>query len=161
MEKKLISILMPVRNAAPYLEECIDSIIEQTFKNWELIAVNDHSSDESANIISSYSSLDPRIKLYNNNESGIITALQLANSKSNGSFITRMDADDIMNPNKLRTLLNQLIKKGKGWVATGCVKYFSSNKELNEGYIHYQNWINNLIIKGINYTEIYIFIISS
>ena len=155
MEKPLISILMPVKNAAPFLKECIDSIIIQTFTNWELIAINDHSSDESAEIMSKYSERDTRIKLHHNIDSGIIAALKLANSKSKGNFITRMDADDIMNPIKLSALLNQLLEKGKGWVATGCVKYFSSNKELNEGYKHYENWINSLTKKEINYTEIY------
>ena len=155
MENPLISILMPVKNAAPYIEECIQSIIEQTFTNWELIAINDHSTDSSENIIRKHSALDTRIKLHHNIDSGIINALKLAYSKSNGSFITRMDADDIMNPNKLSALLNHLQVKGKGWVVTGCVKYFSSKKQLNEGYQQYENWINALTKKENNYTEIY------
>jgi glycosyltransferase involved in cell wall biosynthesis len=155
MENPLISILMPVKNAAPYIEECIQSIIKQTFTNWELIAINDHSTDSSTEIISKHSALDARIKLHHNIDNGIIAALKLAYLKSNGSFITRMDADDIMSLNKLSALLNHLQVKGKGWVATGCVKYFSSNKNLNEGYQQYENWINALTKKENNYTQIY------
>ena len=155
MQKPLISVLMPMKNASPYLQDCIDSIINQTYENWELLVVNDHSTDDSEKIMKKYCNDQQRIQLYKNNGSGIIDALKLAYSKSIGSYITRMDADDIMNANKLSALYDQLESKGKGWVVTGCVKYFSSNKQLNEGYLQYEKWINTLTRKETNYSEIY------
>ena len=146
---------MPMKNASPYLQDCIDSIINQTYENWELLVVNDHSTDDSEKIMKKYCNDQQRIQLYKNNGSGIIDALKLAYSKSIGSYITRMDADDIMNANKLSALYDQLESKGKGWVVTGCVKYFSSNKQLNEGYLQYEKWINTLTRKETNYSEIY------
>ncbi len=67
MDKRpLISILMPVYNAAPFLEACLDSIVEQSSKDWELIAVNDQSTDTSLEILNKYASKDKRIRVLDN-----------------------------------------------------------------------------------------------
>ena len=58
----LVSIIMAVKDTAPYLHDCIDSIINQSYQNWELIAVNDHSSDDTPQILKEYSEKDSRIK---------------------------------------------------------------------------------------------------
>ncbi len=150
----LISIVMPVKNADLYLEECLRSIIDQTEINWELIAVNDHSSDSSMEILKKYSSFENRINVLDNNGIGIIEALRLAYQKSYGNFITRMDADDIMMPHKLQILKTNLIDNGEGNVSIGGVKYFSSGL-LGNGYQQYEKWLNNLTANGINFTEIY------
>jgi len=92
----MISIVMPMRNALPYLDECVRSIINQTYKSWELIVVNDHSTDLSYDVLSEFSKQDKRITILNATGKGIINALQQAYSKTSGTYITRMDADDIM-----------------------------------------------------------------
>ena len=96
---------MPVRNASKYLDECLQSIINQTEEKWELLAVDDHSSDESLDLLKTYAAKDHRVKVYKNNGKGIIPALRLAFENSLGNLITRMDADDIMLPQKLELLL--------------------------------------------------------
>lgn len=154
MEKPLVSILTPFKNTSDFLSECLDSIQKQSYTNWELIIIDDNSTDNSYNIVENYSKSDSRIKLYTNPGKGIINALQFAYSKSSGSFITRMDSDDIMFPNKLQVLVSNLLKHGKKHVAVGLVKYFSE-KGIGEGYKIYENWINELTTKGINYSEIY------
>lgn len=139
-------------NTAKYLPLCLDSILEQTEKDWELIAVNDFSKDESEEILRKYASKDKRIKVFNNVKKGIIPALQLAYAKSNGGYITRMDSDDIMSPIKLKALKDLLDNKTPNYVATGKVKYFSE-QPLGEGYKKYEQWLNDL---GANrYHEIY------
>jgi len=153
-ENELISIVMPVKNAALYLSDCLKSIINQTIKNWELVAINDHSNDDSAAILSEFALKDDRIKSFNNNGEGIIKALQLAYSKCKGNFITRMDADDIMVENKLEVLYQALLKNGWGSLAIGQVKYFS-NEVLGEGYQNYANWLNELTLYGNNFNELY------
>lgn len=145
---------MPVYNAAPYLEACLDSIISQDYKDWELIAVNDFSEDESAEILEKYVSKDERIRVFQNTDKGIIPALNLAYSKSTGVAITRLDADDIMPKKKLSLLYSLLIEKGRGHVSTAYVKYFADNKVL-QGYKNYENWLNTLCDQENHYQEIY------
>lgn len=154
MSNQLISILMPVKNAGPFLRECLDSIVQQDHQHWELLAVNDHSSDDSADILNEYAASSPRIKALNNKGSGIIEALKTAYKASSGDFITRMDADDIMSKNKLSALLAVLSSATQPTIATGMVKYFSS-KPLGEGYKNYENWLNTLSSSNSNFDQVY------
>ncbi len=151
---KLVSIVMPVKNTSQYLEECLNSILNQTYTDWELIAVNDHSTDNSFDILSKYSKQENRIKVFNNNGNGIIDALRLAYSESKGEFITRMDSDDIMQPKKLELMVGDLKKAGAGNIALGLVKYFSKDG-IGEGFSKYEAWLNGLTKQGTNFNEIY------
>lgn len=154
MQNPLVSILIPFKNVEDFFVECINSIIAQTYTNWELIAVNDHSTDNSASILSAYCKKDDRLKLMNNDGNGIINALQLAYTNSSGEYITRMDADDIMTPDKLMVLQQSLQKNGTGNLAIGQVHYFSQ-KGINDGYARYEKWLNRLTDNGSNFSEIY------
>ncbi len=146
---------MPVKNASDYLNDSLKSIVKQTYTNWELIAINDHSSDRSLSILNEFADKNPKIIIKENKGQGIIHALRLGLENSKGKFITRMDADDIMSKNKLYCLHQALSNKGKGWVSTGLVKYFASEKSLNEGYVKYENWLNELTSKSNNFNDIY------
>ncbi len=150
----MISILMPVKNAAPFLQECIDSILNQTYTDWELIAIDDHSSDQSFNVLKAASEHDSRVQVLNNEGEGIIKALQLAYAQSKGDFITRMDADDICMPNKLKDMHDQLLNHGTGYLATGLVQYFADNG-VGDGFKKYELWLNTLNSQGAAFTEIY------
>jgi len=154
MQNLLISILIPFKNTAEFLSECLQSIINQTYTNWELLIVDDNSTDDSYRLVEEFSNKDSRIKLYKNEENGIIDALRFAFSKSKGELITRMDSDDIMSSNKLEVLSTSLIKYGKHHLAIGLVSYFSETG-IGDGYSKYETWINSLTLKGTNYTEIY------
>ncbi len=149
-----ISILLPVFNTAAYLPECLDSIIAQTEQDWELIAVDDFSDDESRSILDSYAKSDSRIKVFENNKKGIAPALKLAFENSNGELLTRMDSDDIMVPDKLECLKKILVGQGKGVVATGWVEYFSE-ETLGAGFKKYAGWLNSLATEGTHWKEIY------
>ena len=154
MESDLISIVMPVKNAGKYLKECVDSIIKQSESNWELIAINDHSTDSSEKLLTSYSQKDSRITYFNNEGSGIIPALQQAYRYSRGAFIHRMDADDIMEVNKLKLLKKQLKESGKGTVVTAHVRYFAEHG-VSDGYLQYEEWLNQLCSNNSHWKEIY------
>ncbi len=154
MNQPLVSILIPFKNTEQYLQECIASIIKQEYTNWEVIAINDTSFDDSKQILESFSQEDKRIKVYDNTGSGIIEALRLAYALCSGDLITRMDSDDIMTSNKLRVMVDKLLEYGKGNVAVGKVKYFSENG-ISNGYERYEKWLNSLTQEGTNYTEIY------
>ena len=150
----LITILMPVKNAAPFLEDCLDSIVKQSITHWELIAVDDHSSDDSMEILKSYAAMGYRIKPLKNNGIGVIMALRTAYKQARGNFITRMDADDIMAENKLELLHERLAGQGIGHLAVGHVKYFS-REGVGEGYRKYALWLNRLTAGEVNFSDIY------
>lgn len=154
MPDGLISILLPVYNGAPFLEACMHSIIQQTTGEWELIAVDDQSNDNSVSILQQFAKTDTRIRIISNPEKGLIPALQLALSESRGQWITRMDQDDVMPAHKLQSLRSLLQTNGAKYVSTGMVKYFA-NGELGEGYRKYERWINKLALQNSHYDEIY------
>lgn len=138
----------------PYLSACLDSILQQSETNWELWAIDDHSTDESYRVLQEYALKDKRVQVRTNNGHGIIQALRLAYSCSTGALISRMDADDLMPPKKLTLLKEGLLAKGPGHLSIGLVEYFSVD-ELGNGYINYQNWLNNLSLREKNYSDIY------
>ena len=90
---------MPVYNGEKYLQEAIESILNQTFKDFEFIIINDGSTDKTLEIIKSFT--DPRIKLITQENRGIIYSLNKGITESRGKYIARMDADDISLPERL------------------------------------------------------------
>ncbi|MBE6739301.1 MAG: glycosyltransferase [Ruminococcaceae bacterium] len=97
-----ISVIMSVYNGEEYLAETIESIINQTFTNWELIVINDCSKDSTPEILSVFANKDKRIKVHTNEVNLKLPAsLNKAISISEGKYIARMDADDICLPNRL------------------------------------------------------------
>ena len=154
MQNPLVSILIPFKNTESFLVECLDSLISQSYSNWELLIVDDHSTDSSYTLVENYVFKDSRIKLFKNEGSGIINALKLAFKHSTGDYITRMDSDDVMPKHKIKTLLENLLLYGKQHIATGLVSYFSENR-ISDGYKKYEQWLNALTLNGSNYSEIY------
>lgn len=154
MNNPQVSILMPVYNAAPFLEDCLDSILRQEFTSWELLAVDDFSQDDSKLILEQYAEKDTRIKVLSNSEKGIIPALRLAFKNSIGQYISRMDADDRMPADKLLVLYQLLKDNDNGCVATGKVVYFSDTT-LMDGYRRYAAWLNSLVDDNMHRAELF------
>lgn len=134
---------MPFKNEERFLRETLESILSQSERDFEVIAVNDHSSDESAKILSEYAAKDSRFQLFTNDGSGTICALQTALRNASGKLITRQDADDLQPANKLAELKQLLLSHGPGHIATGHVKYFCEGK-LGNGFLKYEKWLNDL-----------------
>ena len=154
MSKPIVSILVPFKNTEAFIDECLNSILKQTYNNWEAIFIDDNSDDNSYSIVEKYHKNDPRFKVYKNTGTGIIAALQTAYSLSEGLFVTRMDSDDIMTPIRLETMVNNLEKHGNKHLAIGQVKYFRADG-LSDGFSKYEKWLNRLTKAGNNYSEIY------
>ncbi|WP_299117000.1 glycosyltransferase family 2 protein [uncultured Winogradskyella sp.] len=154
MLQVLISILIPFKNTEAYISECITSIINQSYTNWEAIFIDDNSEDLSNTIVEDFHFKDHRIRLLKNEGNGIIQALQTAFSHCKGTYITRMDSDDIMTSNRLEVMLNSLLERGRNHLAVGQVKYFRADG-VSDGYSRYEAWINKLTEIGSNYSEIY------
>ncbi len=160
MQKKvaeipLVSIIMAVKDTAPYLHECIDSIIAQTYKNWELIAVNDHSSDDTPTILRDYSASEPRIKYFDSDRPKLIPTLQVAYAQVSGDLINRMDSDDRMPSYKLQVLVDEWLKYGKGTVIAGGTEHFVDEGEVGGGFLKYERWLNEVARTSSHYEEIY------
>lgn len=100
MSPPLISVVMPVYNAERYLREAVDSILAQTLRDFELIAVDDGSRDASRSILDDYARRDPRVRVISRPNTGIVGALNDGLAAARGEFIARMDADDWVTPNR-------------------------------------------------------------
>ncbi|MDG1426476.1 MAG: glycosyltransferase family 2 protein, partial [Flavobacteriales bacterium] len=107
----LVSIITPCYNSEQYIEDCINSVIAQSYDKWEMIIVDDCSSDASLKKIMLFSDIDSRIRIIKLEENhGAAVARNIALEDANGSFIAFLDADDFWEPLKLERQIN-IIKK--------------------------------------------------
>jgi hypothetical protein len=101
-QNPIVSVVMPVYNAEAYLIEALHSILGQSFANFELIAINDGSTDNSADILAGYSAKDHRLVVINQPNRGLVATLNYGIDTARGKYIARMDADDISFPDRFR-----------------------------------------------------------
>ncbi|MBU1046181.1 glycosyltransferase [Patescibacteria group bacterium] len=126
-ENPKITVLMPVFNGEKYLKEAIESVLNQTFTNFEFLIINDGSTDSTEKIIKSYS--DSRIKLINNKKNiGVIRSLNKGLSLSKGEYIARMDADDISLPKRLEIQVEFMDKNPQIGIAGAWAKIIGEKK---------------------------------
>jgi glycosyltransferase involved in cell wall biosynthesis len=95
-----ISVLMPVYNTERYVAEAVESILAQTFRNFEFLIIDDGSTDRSLSILKRYAERDPRIYLVSRPNTGYVIALNEMLAMARGEFIARIDADDIALPER-------------------------------------------------------------
>ena len=107
MNKPEISVVMPAYNAANYIAESIQSLINQTYSDWELIVVNDGSTDNTVEIINKFTA-DSRIKLISQKNQGVSAARNSGINASRGNYISFLDADDIFMPDNLKLKLEAM-----------------------------------------------------
>ena len=110
MIKDLVTVVIPTYNDAAYLKKAIDGILKQTYKKFELLIVNDGSTDNTEKILSEYEKKDKRIKVFNKENGGTGSALNYGFSKANGEFGTWVSSDDSKEETYLEDLVNFLIK---------------------------------------------------
>ena len=114
---ELVSIITPCYNSEKFLDECISSVLNQTYKNWEMLIVDDNSSDNSCSLINSYSKRDDRIKpLFLNENLGPAMARNNAITNAKGKYIAFLDSDDIWLPEKLEVQINFMKKNNCSFV---------------------------------------------
>ena len=109
--EELISVIVPIYNAEKYLKRCIESIISQTYKNMEIILINDGSKDNSKKICNEFLKKDCRIKLINKENEGVSAARNYGINAAIGKYISFVDADDWLEKNLLLEMYNKLKEK--------------------------------------------------
>ncbi|KXT92190.1 glycosyltransferase family 2 protein [Streptococcus mitis] len=121
----LISIVIPVYNAEKYLEQCLNSIKNQTYKNFEVILVNDGSIDHSESICMDFVKVDTRFKYFTKVNGGASSARNFGLDNVTGEYITFIDADDWVDENHLEVLINN-IKENNSDMAVSSIKKFDN-----------------------------------
>ncbi len=107
MNTPKVSIIMPVYNAEALLSKMVDSIIAQSFKDWELLAIDDGSTDNSGALLDKYAESDSRIRVFHKKNGGVSAARQLGLEKATGEYLIHADADDWVEPTMLQELYNK------------------------------------------------------
>ncbi len=141
-----ISVIIPTYNKEKYLNECLDSVINQTLKEIEIICVNDGSTDNSLTILKEYEKKDKRIKIINQENSGVAIARNRAMDISKGEFIAFLDSDDkIINDNSLENLYYAAVNNNV-LISGGNSNYYLNGKKIKkldhfkkEGIVYYSD----------------------
>ncbi len=140
----LLSILLPVYNAEQYLAEAIASVCVSTFTCFELLCIDDGSTDNSSAIIHNFMKKDARIRLIQLDHGGIVAALNAGIRAAQADFIARMDSDDICRPERFVLQYNELVTHTEISLISCLVKPFST-AALTEGTVRYFQWVNRSI----------------
>lgn len=125
----VLSVLLPVYNSERYIKEAVNSILNQTFKDFELIIINDGSTDKSSDIINNLVEKDPRIRLISRENKGLVYSLNEGIEQARGEFIARMDADDICLPRRFEIQLDYIKKNNLDLCGTW-IRPFTDRKVL-------------------------------
>ena len=134
MKEPLISIIVPVYNVQEYLSKCIESILNQTMKDFELILINDGSNDKSPKICDKYSLKDSRIKVIHKENEGVSIARNTGINISRGKYIVFADSDDYVDENWCCEMYKAIINNNKHMIMTGITIYNtrSNNNIINK-----------------------------
>lgn len=159
---KLVSILIPCFNGEKYIDECLNSILNQTYKNLEVIIVNDGSTDNSYTLLQEYSALfseyNMKYILLNQENSGAASAINNGLKYINGDYLMWMDIDDTLNPHAIDKLLSFLLTNNNIKVVRGEMVMMNQDMSKVLGYGRSKNPLNNNIFDSYVYeTDSYCF----
>jgi glycosyltransferase involved in cell wall biosynthesis len=136
-----VSVLLPVRDEAPYLADALASLSEQTLEDFEVIVVDDGSSDGSAEIAEEHARNDARFRVLRQPPSGVVAALERARMEASGRFVARMDGDDVALPRRLALQVEALEAEALD-ACGGGISYLGT---IRDGARRYERWINSLV----------------
>ena len=139
-----LSVLLPCRNVAAYLGDAIASLDAQTFTDFEVIAVDDGSSDDTRSMLESWAVRSARVRVLTQEPHGLVVALQNAAAAANGEIIARMDGDDVAYPHRLEKQLALLDARPDIGVCGTRTRYFPREAVLG-GALRYEQWLNSLL----------------
>jgi glycosyltransferase involved in cell wall biosynthesis len=125
----LVTVIMPAYNVAPYLRDAIESVVAQTYREWELIVVDDESTDDSAAIAAASAKLDDRIRLIRQKNSGASGARNVAIEAGRGQFFTLLDADDMWDPGFLEAQLDVFTRHPETALVSGSARLLGGARD--------------------------------
>ena len=145
-----ISVVMPVYNGGVFLREAIESILTQTYTDFEFIIINDGSTDGSLTIMREYEARDARIHVIDQKNAGIVCALNAGIQASRGEYIARMDADDISLPKRFEKQLQYIEREHASMCGTWAIAIDSEGRELYMMKYPKKRWCANTwyLIRG-------------
>lgn len=126
---KKVSVIVPAYNAEEYIEECLNSICKQTYENIEIVVIDDGSKDGTASIIRQFADRDLRVCAFFNENHGVSYSRNYGIEKSNGEYVTFVDADDIVSPSFVAQMVCDLEKYDADMAAVGMIKSKSFSQE--------------------------------
>lgn len=129
-----ISVIIPVYNVELYLKDCLDSVLNQSFRDIEVILVNDGSTDGSIDILNNYAKNDSRVRVINQENKGVSAARNTGLDLSNGEYILFVDSDDMLIENSLEHLYKQSCEKDTEVLLGHAYRYFSNEEKVDFFY---------------------------
>ncbi|MBT8479307.1 MAG: glycosyltransferase [Gemmatimonadetes bacterium] len=150
-----VSVLLPCRNMRPWLPQCIESLEAQSLRDYEVVAVDDRSIDDTAVLLSQWASRDDRVRVFTRapasgarlpdqaSEDGLLSALDLAVAAARAPLLARMDGDDIADPLRLE-LQHDLLSTRRDLAGCGTAVELFPPSEVGDGYRRYESWLNGL-----------------
>ena len=129
-----VSIVVPVYNVEKYLRQCMDSIVNQTLKEIEIICVDDGSTDSSGDILDEYASRDNRVRVIHKENKGYGHSMNMGFHAANGKYIGIVESDDYAEPEMFEVLYEEAEKKQLDVIKSSFYFYYSIPEEKNEKY---------------------------
>ena len=144
MGNELISVIIPVYNAERYLASCLDSILSQSYRNLEVIIINDGSSDYSLRVAEGYAEKDDRVRVYSFENEGPSEARNRGLSVATGDYLTFVDSDDLLTPDSLEIMITYLLKYSADMVEGSFIR----------GKVYYEpTFKSKITVKQFNFIE--------
>lgn len=145
MSTPSVSVLLPVYNAVRFLDGCLQSLAEQTLDDFEIVAVDDGSTDGSAEILDQWRRREPRLRVLTQAHGGLITALNHGLGVCRAELVARMDADDESLPERLKLQRRAFDQDSRLDVASCQVRHFADDGPVGKGLRIYERWLNGLV----------------
>ncbi len=143
MRTPVVSVLMPVRDSAATLPAAVASICRQSLGDFEVIAVDDGSTDSSRAILDEWARRDGRVRVESSGGAGLVAALETGRRRVRAPLVARMDADDVSHPERLRLQVRHLQEHPR-LAGTGCRVRLFPRGRMRAGWRRYEGWVNSL-----------------
>ncbi|MDA0329329.1 MAG: glycosyltransferase family A protein [Gemmatimonadetes bacterium] len=150
-----ISVLMPVRDGAEHLAEAIASLEAQTFSDFEVLVVDDGSTDGTPELLRAWAGRDRRIHVVRQEPAGIVTALEQGRALARGRYLARMDADDIAVRHRFEAQF-AFMEAHPDLGASGCLVRYFPRSALRDGARRYERWINSLVAPEVIAARVFV-----
>jgi len=136
-----VSILLPVRNEARFLPAALSSLLRQSFNDWELVAIDDGSTDRTGRLLDELATRDRRVRVWHRPPGGLVNALNFGLRRCRGDYVARMDGDDICHPDRLQRQKAALDRQPEIDLVSCRVRHFP-RAQLSDGMLDYERWQN-------------------